>query len=188
MKVNEQSMQRRRQSAEGLDPRVLEKAILADCRTYYGEQRQVYIGTDRFLAKQFLDSVAKNSTTTTYCTIEGDFCNLPPHITGFDRLGRPIKSLPMIYIGELMLLLQNNNRMTVTVYNNGETQNKIVYERKDRAWHLTYTYDYMTAKVINNVFTLKPDCRRRIAEQLGVEASSLYHEMFQAITDRLSEV
>lgn len=188
MKVNEQSLQRRRQSAEGLDPRVLEKAILADCKTYFGEQRQVFIGTDRFLAKQFLNSVAKNTTTNAYCKIEGDFCNLPAHIQGFDRLGRPIKSLPMVYIGELMLLLQNNGKMTVTTYFNDLEQNKVVYERKDRTWYLTYTYDYNTAMVINNVFTLKPDCRRRIAEQLGVEASSIYHEMFQTITDRLSQV
>lgn len=87
-----------------------------------------------------------------------------------------------------MLLLQNNNKMTVTTYFNDSEQNKVVYERKDRTWYLTYTYDYNTAMVINNVFTLKPDCRRRIAEQLGVEASSIYHEMFQSITDRLSQI
>lgn len=186
--VNEQSLAHRRASAEGLDPKLLEKAILADCRTYYGEQRNVFIGTDRYLAKQFLDSVGKNNTINTYCKLEGDFCNLPAHIQGFDRLGRPIKSLPMIYIGELILLLQNNNKITVTTYCNDEQQNQVVYERKDRTWYLTYTFDSNTARVINNVFTLKPDCRKRIAEQLGVEASGIYHEMFRQITDRLSQV
>ena len=180
------TMQYKRDAASGFNRDALKNAIIEDCKNYRGEDRMVFIGSDRFMARQLLDSVSKNINGTTYCTIRGNYCNIPAHIRGYDKFGRAVKSLPMVYVAEVMLLLQANTSITVDVYDsNDQRTNTVIYRRIGNAWNLVFTYDNVTAKVLNSVITVKPDARKRIAGALNVPACPVFHKAFDEILEEL---